>query len=302
MKRYISLFILLSLLLSIFQPSISKEAPSVHKKQNINKGNQAAPAVKKQPIEDKVTLGSEDELIPVNVRNDFDEEIKVKLDTNREYPVGSHESITLGKRKPGRYTLTIYNKKGEFVDNLTRSIDKRNRFILNNDTVSNSNKITGLSTGQKVAITAGAIGAAALGTALIKNALQKENNQVDNQNEPPPQEIIAQQVLPVGTEQTVNEDNAFATGGKAIKFLNIKYDQITLVVEGTDGNPIGNNWIIPKGSPFQKPQPLIFNGETVTVSPEQKLTVVLPSGVELVRNIFELDTDPIDGSYVWIVK
>lgn len=255
----------------------------------------------------EISTGSvTEEIIPVNVKNDFDEEIRVKLDTNREYPVGAHEWITLGKRKSGRYTLTIYNKKGEFVDNLTKNIDNKNKFVLNENTVSNSGRITGLSTGQKVAITAGAIGAAALGTALINKALHGEGEQEDVQEYVPPAYIPPQQAnVPVGTgiiQQKADVNNAFAPGGKPFKFLNAAHEKITLVIEGTDGSPIGNNWIIPKAGFFQKPQPLIFNDEKITINPDQKIKAVLPNGTEILRNAFELESDPFDGSYVWVLK
>ena len=264
----------------------------------------------KDPFPPKVTWSTDEEenLIPVTVRNEFDNEIKVKFDTNREYPIGPNETISLGKRKPGRYTLTIYNKNGEFVDNLTRSVDKNNKFVLNKDTVSNSNKIEGLSAGQKVAITAGALGAAALGTALVNKALQ--GNESQEQNEyvpppyvPPPSNQLAANLAPAGVaEQVTNENNAFLPGGNPFKFLNTKYDQITLIVSGTDGAPIGNNWIIPKAQSLQRPQPLIFNGEKITIGSDQIIKVVLSDGKELQRYAFELERDLVDGSYVWIIK
>ena len=252
----------------------------------------------------------EEELIPVTVRNEFDHEIKVKFDTNREYPIGPKETISLGKRKPGRYTLTIYNKNGDFVDNLTRSVDKNNKFILNKDIVSNSDKITGLTTGQKVAVTAGTIGAAARGTALINKALEGSQNQAPQEYVPPsyipppsPQNQVAENVAPVvGSEEVAVENNAFDPGGSAFKFLNTKYNQLTLIVEGTDGAPIGNNWIIPKAPISQKPQPLIFNGEKITIGLDKIIKAILSDGKKLQRYAFELEKDPVDGSYVWIIK
>lgn len=246
---------------------------------------------------------TQEELVRINVRNEFDEEVQVQLDKGRKYFIGAKEKITLGERKPGKYTLTIYNKKGEFVDNLTRNIGKDDKesykYNLNEKTVSNSNKITGLSTGQKIAITTGALGAAALGTALINMALQ--NNEAPEYI--PPQEQTVYNPPPVEIiEQQADINNAFAPGGKAFKFLNAKYPEVTLIVLGTDGNPIGNNWVIPKSNLLQKPQPLIFNGEKITVNPDQKVKAVLPNGTELQRNAFELDLDPLDGSYVWVLK
>lgn len=297
MKRTITFIITFLVFLHSSLFSYSHEGGMGNKKQNkvqkertfkINDSKDFNKIEKKEISTGSVT----EELIPVNVKNDFDEEIRVKLDTNREYPVGPNEWITLGKKKPGRYTLTIYNKKGEFVDNLTKNIDNKNKFVLNENTVSNSGRITGLSTGQKVAITAGAIGAAALGTALINKALHGEQEDV-------------QASAPIGTgiiQQNADVNNAFAPSGKPFKFLNTAHEKITLIIEGTDGNPIGNNWIIPKANFFQKPQPLIFNDEKITINPEQKIKAVLPNGAEILRNAFELESDPFDGSYVWVLK
>ena len=295
---------------------------------------------KKQPVVPDVSFGSDEpqsqkeELIQVSVKNEFDEEVKVKFDTNREYPIGPHESIVLGQRKPGKYTLTIYNKKGEFVDNLTRNIDNRNKFILNKNIVSNSDKITGLTTGQKVAIGAGALGAAALGGALINKALQ-ENNQVGEGFKPAPalqnplfppstqqQEIIPEQnQLPVEVGlvregfkpspitptqdqnqpiEPIPQNNAFVANGMSIKILNTKYPQVTLIVEGADGNPIGDNWVIPLAAADRKPQPLVFNSEKITINPNQKIKITLQEGFQLQRYGFELEVDPVDDSYVWV--
>ena len=317
MKKIISVVLLISMILNLALPSYSeggKKKNNANKLNNQNKpnkertfkvvGDKDFTKVEKKPVVETISTG--EELIPVNVKNEFDEEIKVKLDTNREYPVGSHEWITLGTRKPGRYTLTIYNKKGEFVDNLTKNIDNKNKFVLNENTVSNSGKITGLSTGQKVAITAGAIGAATIGGVLLNMLLNMEDNQAANEPAPsayvPPQtqEAVAEPIGAPGKQ--TDTINAFAPGGKPLKFLNSGYEKVTLVVEGTDGNSIGSNWVIPKSTTFQKPQPLIYNGEKVTINPDQKVKVVLPDGTELQRNGFELDKDVLDGSYVWVVK
>lgn len=287
---------------------------------NIKQYNMIA---KKDPSVPDISFGADEppkeELIQVSVRNDFDEEIKVKFDTNREYPVGPHESISLGQRKPGKYTLTIYNSKGEFVDNLTKNIDLKNKFVLNKDTVTNSSKITGLSTGQKVAITAGALGAAAVGGVLLNNALQQNNDQEQPSQYVPPAQVIApeqnipqaqlpgipsavQQVLAPQEEKPIVQDNQFAPGGMAIKFLNAKYPQITIIVEGVDGNPIGNNWAIPMVTPERAPQPLVFGGSRITVNPDQKIKAVLPNGFELQRYAFELEVDSTGDSYLWILK
>ena len=311
MKKLFVIVILISLFINSSIPVLSKE------KKKENQGIEKTFKVKtnnekgfnKVEVKDKTENVSNDseELIPVNVKNEFDEEIKVKFDTNREYPIGPHESISLGKRPPGRYTLTIYNKKGEFVDNLTRSIDKKNKFVLNKDIVSNSNKITGLSTGQKIAIGAGAVGALALGSAIVNMVLNKQEENtpeyIPSQNTVLPQEPVVINV-PQAPPPSQNTDysNAFASGGKPFKFLNKKFNEITLIIEGTDGNPIGSNWIIPKAGGLEKPQPLIINGQKITINPNQKLKTVLPDGGELVRNAFELKNDPFDGSYVWVLE
>ena len=152
-KNIISVILLISMVLNLTLPSYSEEGKGKKHKANKERtfkvaGDKDFTKVEKKPVvEEKKaptveTTTTGEELIPVNVKNDFNEEIKVKLDTNREYPVGPDEWITLGKRKPGRYTLTIYNKKGDFVDNLTKNIDNKNKFVLNKDTISNSGKIT----------------------------------------------------------------------------------------------------------------------------------------------------------------
>jgi hypothetical protein len=247
------------------------------------------------------------------VQNDFDDQIEVQLDKGRKYPIGPKEKITLGERLPGKYTLTIYNKKGEFVDNLTRNIGKDSKasykYDLNDKTVSNSDKITGLSTGQKVAITAGAIGAAALGGALINKALQGGEEQAAPSYIPPPPQFPENQPqvanapsLPE-TVKKATGDNAFAPGGKVFKFLNTVHAKVTLIVEGTDGSPIGNNWVIPKAASGDKPQPLVFNSEKITLNPNQKIKAILPNGLEIQRYAFELDSDPYDSnSYLWVVR
>ena len=314
MKKTVSIIILISMILNLMLPSYSEEGKGKKNKANRankertfkvvgEKGDKNFNMIEKNPVAEEKknptveTTSTGEELIPVNVKNEFDEEIKVKLDTNREYPVGPHEWITLGKRKPGRYTLTIYNKKGDFVDNLTKNIDNKNKFVLSDNTVSNSGRITGLSTGQKVAITAGAIGAATIGGVILNMLLNME----DSQASPPAQQVVQPEQVEAPATQ-IETVNAFAPGGKPLKFLNAGYEKITLIVEGTDGNPIGNNWVIPKSTTFQKPQPLIYNGEKVTINSDQKVKAVLPNGAELQRNGFELDNDILDGSYVWVIK
>ncbi|MBI1857534.1 MAG: hypothetical protein HYR97_00210 [Candidatus Melainabacteria bacterium] len=264
--------------------------------------------------EKDVTLAFEDEEIPVVIKNEFDEEIQVQLDTNRKYTIGPSEKIVIGNRKPGKYTLTIYNKRGEFVDNITQNISKQSRWVLNNDTVANDGKIDSLSTGQKVAITAGAVGVATLGGALIHMALQNKD-EVDSSYVPP--EYIPQYVAPPqpaisntlaqlphpAVPATVSKAvSAFSDGGSLFKIVNSKYDQVTLIVEGADGNPIGSNWIIPKASIGQSPQPLLYDGQNVTIGTDQKVIAVTPEGYELQRYAFELAVDPADGGYVWIIK
>lgn len=284
MKKAIISFVIFGILIGLLSPSFAQ---------------QATPA----PVQG---------LIRVNVRNEFDEQIQVQFDGGKKIPVGPNEKIILGERKPGKYTLTIYNKKGDFVDNLTRKIEpgkeEKNsyRYTLNEQTVSNSNKITGLSTGQKVAVTAGALGAAGLGAVLINKALNMDEAQQDEYIPPPPvpqlQPQVAQNPLPAA-QDTGSVDNAFAPGGKTLKFLNTAYPNVTLIVQGTDGNPIGNNWTIPKALSTQKAQPLIYGGEKVTINPDQKIKVLLPNGFEVQRYAFELETDPLDStSYIWTVK
>ena len=284
-----------------------------NKKNNVKAQNESVP---------DVSFSSDDveELIPVNVKNEFDELIKVKLDKNREYPVGPKEKITLGKRKPGKYTLTVYNKKGEFVDNLTRNIDKKNKFVLNEKTVQNANKITSLSTGQKVAIAAGSVGALALGGALLNQARQNEQAQQDYYPSPQDLPIVPQNVqaappypepqpqpeqpqlavLPPAAQQ-IARDNAFVQGGKSFKFLNAIYPQATLIVEDQDGYPVGSNWVIPKADSTQRAQPLIYDGKEVAISSNQKIKVITPDGYQLQRYAFELDQDA-SGDYVWILE
>lgn len=316
----VSLMILVFLLNNCFfayaeEKNLNKNKSKQIVKQKVIKGTndkQFNMVEKKGPVIPDVSFGAEEpvheEFIQVSVKNDFDEEIKVKFDTNREYPIGPHESISLGQRKAGKYTLTIYNKKGEFVDNLTRNIDLKNKFVLNKDTVSNADKITGLTTGQKVAITAGALGAAAVGGALINKVLQENNQEQIPQNQyiPPPvqQQVPEQNQLPppVISEQPVVQNNQFVPGGMAVKFLNMKYPLVTVIVEGSDGQTIGNSWVIPIAAPEQKPQSLVFNGEKITINPEQKIKIVLPEGFQLQRYGFELDIDPVDSNYVWVLK
>lgn len=317
-------FLLILLLLFNFSTVVHSQEESVKKKKQQIKGAKSQVKQRavggqkeyvkvktKDPVSKNVSWSTEteeEELIPVIVKNEFDEEIKVKFDTNREYPIAPHEGITLGKRKPGRYTLTIYTKHGEFVDNVTRTIDKKNKFVLNKNTVVNAGKITGLTTGQKVAITAGAIGATALGGALVNKALEGDQTQGEEAYIPPSNILevpsqVAQVVAPVGVaEEAIDENNAYLTGGNPFKFLNTKYDQVTLIVEGTDGNPIGSNWIIPKATSLQKAQPLVFNGQKITIGPDQIIKVVLSDGKELQRYAFELDKDLVDGSYIWVMK
>ena len=321
MKKIIIILVLLSMVLNNFSPSYAESSKKkknhqttinspgenikVRTNKNFNMVEVKSATTTTQAA--SVPSGTE-ELIPVNVKNEFNEEIKVKLDTNREYPVGPHEWITLGKRKPGRYTLTIYNKDGDFVDNLTKNIDNKNKFVLSENTISNSSRIEdkGLSTGKKVAIGAAAVGAAAVGAALLNKAIQAKNEQAAHQAQYAPVQQVAAvpQGVVVDTTQG-NEpslDNAFAPNGKPVKFLNTKYDKVTVIVEGTDGKPIGNNWIIPKAPAFQKPQPLILSDEKIKIASDQTIKAVLPTGIQLQRNAFELDTDPFDGSYIWVVK
>ncbi len=239
-----------------------------------------------------------DGTIMISVKNEFDKEIKVKFDTNREYPIRANEWISLGDRKPGKYTLTVYTKDGDFVDNLSLDVTKRNKFTLNEDTVSSSNKITGLSTGKKVAITAGAIGATAIGAAILGKALMSAES-IQQAPYVSHGQVQQQAVQPT---PTVDPSNAFASSGKPVKVLNTAYDNVTFIVEGVNGNPIGNNWIIPKKTIFTKPQALVYNGQNILIGSKQKVKVLLPDGNELIRGAFELEKDSFDGAYIWIVK
>ena len=314
MKKVINLLVVLMIVFNNCFAYAEENNLNKNKLKQVTKQRQYNRIEKKQPKVPDVSFGADEpqreELIQVSVKNEFDEEIKVKFDTNREYPIAPHESISLGQRKPGKYTLTIYNKKGEFIDNLTRNIDVKNKFVLNKDTVSNVDKIISLTTGQKVAIGAGALGAAALGGVLINKALQQEGQEEISQNQyiPPPaqqQETaqMPQAVQPaIISEQQVVQNNAFVSGGMSVKFLNTKYPQVTVVVEGIDGQQIGSNWTIPLAAPEHKPQPLVLSSEKITINPEQKIKIVLPEGFELQRYGFELETDPVDNSYVWVLK
>lgn len=300
-----NLYLFIVVLTSILISSSSCFAEELNKKANLkvnDKGFNMVSVVTPKSTP-KVDV---DGLIMITVKNEFDEEIKVKLDTNREYPIGKNETITIGTRKPGKYTLTIYNKKGDYVDNITQNISNRNKFILNKDTVSNSGKIDGLSTGQKVAIGAGAVGVAALGAALIGKAIMSGNDDQavavpQAQVAIPPSQQPAQQVA-VQAPPVENPNNAFAVDGKPIKVLNTAYDKVTFIVEGVDGNPIGSNWDIPKASSLKSPSPLVFGGKSILVNQNQKIKAVLPTGAELQRNAFELEKDPFDGAYIWVVK
>src|SRR3989338_637320 len=298
MKKYfVLLFLVIFFTNNVLAAPVKEKTFKVNKNKNFNMIEKSSPAPKNAVAQ--TTPGS-NELIPVNVKNEFDDEIRVKLDTNREYPVGPHEWITLGKRKPGRYTLTIYNKHGDFVDNLTRNIDNKNKFVLNKNTISNSNKIDNLSTGQKVGITAGAIGAAAL-TGIIANKLLKGDEQEEQQQAYVPPVVQGNtQGVAVETYSQAKVINAFAIGGKPFKILNAAYPKITVIVEGTDGKPIGDNWVIPKAALIDKPQPLVYDGQNITIDSKQKVQIILPDGTELQRIAFELDAG-VDG-YVWIVK
>lgn len=299
-----NLFVFIVVLTSIIFTTNSSFAEEVKKEVNLKVNDKGFNMVNVVVAKPTPVVNSEG-LIKITVKNEFDEEIKVKLDTNREYPIGKNETITIGTRKPGKYTLTVYNKKGDYVDNITQNVSNKNRFTLNKDTVSNAGRIDGLSTGQKVAIGAGAVGVAALGAALIGKAIMSgDDAQVaaapQAQVIPPPaqptQQVVAQ------APSAVDPNNAFAVGGKPIKVLNTAYDKVTFIVEGVDGNPIGSNWDIPKVSALKSPSPLIYSGQNVLINQNQKIKAILPTGAELQRNAFELEKDPFDGAYVWVVK
>lgn len=99
----------------------------------------------------------------------------------------------------------------------------------------------------------------------------------------------------ISKEQTI-------LSGKVFKFLNTRYGQLTIIVEDLDGKPLNNKWVISKAFPGEKPQALIFNGEKIRINSDQKIKAVMPNGFELQRYGFELDIDPQDDSYVWIVR
>lgn len=301
-----NLFVFVAILASMIF-SINTSFAEEVKKEVILKNDKGFNMVQPTTVSKPLVVVNADGTIMVSVKNEFNEEIKVKLDTNREYPVGPNEWINIGDRKPGKYTLTVYNKKGDFVDNLTLDITKKNKFNLNENTISNSDRINGgLSTGKKVAIGAGAVGVAALGAALIGKALMSgDDAQVavapQAQAIPPAAQQPAQQVV-VQPPSAANPNNAFAVGGKPIKVLNTAYDKVTFIVEGVDGNPIGNNWDIPKVSALKSPSPLVYSGQNILINQNQKIKAILPTGSELQRNAFELEKDPFDGAYVWVVK
>jgi hypothetical protein len=108
--------------------------------------------------------------------------------------------------------------------------------------------------------------------------------------------------LPVVPEQPALQNNQFAPGGMAVKFLNMKYPQVTVIVEGINKTSIGDNWVIPVAPAERKPQALVFNGERITINPNQKIEAILPNGLELQRYGFELEVDSLDDSYVWVLK
>ncbi|MBI3590489.1 MAG: hypothetical protein HY094_03805 [Candidatus Melainabacteria bacterium] len=105
-------------------------------------------------------------------------------------------------------------------------------------------------------------------------------------------------------EKIIDQDTKKAQeqAPKPIKFLNAKYLNVTVVIEGPDGKPIGNNWSISRNQISQKPQPLIYNGERILLSPERKIKIFTSTGFELQRYGFELDVDPEDSSYIWVLK
>lgn len=246
---------------------------------------------------------TEEELISVRVSNEFDKEIRVMIGKGRTVTVPPNEVAIIGNRKPGKYTFTIYNDDGDIVDTVTKNI-KQNKFgndkfafRVNADTISNESKIEGLSTGKKVAIGAGAVGAVAL---LGKALSMGDAPAVPQVAEPTFVDTIANSIPQAAVPAATS--NAFNPTGRAFKFLNAKYDEVTLIVEGTDGLPIGSNWTITKAGGFQQAQPLLFSGQKVTLGDKQKVTLRLRDGLEVSRYAFELDVDPVDGSFVWVVK
>ena len=246
--------------------------------------------------------------ILVKVKNDFDKPIKVRIGEGRITYVEPGKVAALGNVKPGKHTFTIFNEKEEIVDTVTRNVGPNSKgedkFFLNinKDIISNEDMIDGgLSTGAKVAIGAGAIGAAALVASAIKNK-NESNSLPPTGNVVPPSvgNTIAVQPTPVSVPVG---NNAFASGGLPVKFLNAKYDQVTLIIEGTDGMNIGANWLIVKDkSILASSKHVLYNGQKVTIGPNQKVSVQIPGNFTITRYGFELDKDPLDGSYVWVLK
>ena len=278
MKKLITLFIVLSLGSSFFSPLISQDKEQKSKGTYIDKKQ----LERAKAIADKIDWsGEEVELVPVSVKNEFIEEVKVKLDTDREYTIGPNESLIIGKRTPGKYTLTVYNKNGEFVDNPTKNISKLDKFVLSKDTISNSGKITGITISEKVAVA------------------NEVTNLVPSQSQTIPQ--VAPQQSPI-VQPTPSVTTTPAEAGKSLKFLNTRFSQLKLIVEGVDGKLLENNWIFSKTNVSDKPLPLILNGEKVLITPNHRIVLQTSNGLILQRYGFELDIDPADENYIWVVK
>lgn len=104
------------------------------------------------------------------------------------------------------------------------------------------------------------------------------------------------------TQGQLKEQPVDKVDKKVFKFLNARYGQIKLTIEDPDGKKVGDVWILPVSLPTQKPQPLIYSGEIISLTPEHKIKIVTQKGFQLQRYAFELDVDPADNSYVWILK
>lgn len=314
MKRFV-LFFIFACFLTANYPAFSVDKVTNKKVRTYSMVENTKPKGTTVATPSQATTTTGDDLIQIRVLNDFDKPIKVQVGGGKKITIAGGEKIIIGNRAPGKYTFTVFNEKDEYVDSITKDINKLNSkgdFILriNDDTISNESKIDGLSTGQKVAIGAGALGAAAIIGKVLASKNASENSQVVPQAPP----VIDNSALSNTGGQVVNTNtveapvqkaniiNAFAQGGKPFKFLNSKYDSVTLIIQGTDGNPIGSNWVIAKSNLFDKPKHILFSGEKVTIAENQKVMVVTSDGKELSRVAFELEKDAIDGSYLWILK
>lgn len=317
MTNFISRLLILSLLLTSSFIASPVEAAKNKKKKNknekeltmITKTESSSSSQAAAPTEEKP------ELVSIKINNRFEKDIKVMIGKGRIVTIPAREAAIVGNRPPGKHTFVIYNDDEEIIDTITKNVKDesggKNKFTfqLNDHNVDDHEKIDGgLSTGKKVAIGVGAAGAAALvGSALLMNRGDEVPDLPDEAFDSyvPPQQVVVQEQVTANAPNLPSApsiNNAFAPGGKPIKFLNSKYETVTLIIEGTDGKPVGSNWVIGKGSYFDQPKHVLFNGQKVTVGDEQQISVITPDGKELSRHAFELSLDASDGSYVWALK